>query len=409
MAADNLPSMINRASASIDSILGNTQDPHQRATLLAQVIRSLLPNCTRFACSLRGREKPVLAIADDQARQKPQDAESLLAELTRHITMEPDPSGCPKEWPRTLVTQEWAWAVEHICFRETWQGMLAACIPDGISHDDQNAIRTLLLVCCLRLEHCLDVESVVCSRVELENELVALNHLADCGEIIVPVVHEIRNYLNSILLHLALIEQTVPEDARLELGEVRRQGGEISALLNYLQDHRASRHSNLDKVDLNHVVRKTAKELRGKVGGAGRDAPARTLGRAGAEVHCFPISLELSSAPLTVTAPSADLRRLCSFLVSNAIAAVEPTSGCVTIRTERASDRAVLCVADTGPVFPADPDRVFEPHHAGRAGTSRLELAACRSLVRRLQGTIRAESGSESGLTITVQLPLSPE
>src|SRR5262249_40520802 len=323
--------------------------------------------------------------------------------------MEPGRSGPPEEWPRTLVVQKRAWALEYICFRRTWQGTLAVGIPGGTTDDDLNAIRTLLLVCCMRLEHRLELESLDRRGVELEKELADLNHLADRGELTGPVVHELRNYLNDLLLHLALLEQGVPEDARPELDEIRRQGTEVAAMLNNLQESSGNRHSDLDKVDLNCVVSETAEDLQTKAAGGGRDSPTRSPGQGGAGDQGIRITLDLCSDRLAVMAQSADLKRLCSFLVRNAIAAAELNDGYVTIRTERASDRAVLCVADTGPAVSADPAQIFEPHPPGRAGRNTLELAACRSLVRRRRGAIRAELGSEQGLSITVQLPLSPE
>jgi signal transduction histidine kinase len=226
-------------------------------------------------------------------------------------------------------------------------------------------------------------------RGHLENELAEQEWLADLGELIGPVAHEVNNFLNSLLLHLAVLDHGPSGDTQAELAGIRKQGMEISAMLRNLQEYQHIQLTALETVDLNGIVSETLNEL--------QDASAGTR-----------LALESSSEPLTVVAYASDLKRLCSFLVRNAIAAASESGASVTIRTERALDKGLLRVEDTGPpVSPAELAQIFEPHLCGRARTSPLELAACQTLVRRLQGSICAESGAEFGLRISVSLPLA--
>jgi len=141
-----------------------------------------------------------------------------------------------------------------------------------------------------------------------------------------------------------------------------------------------------------------------------RDSPNQSSAPATPEHDIIQLSLDLSADRLPVSAHSTDLKRLCAFMVRNAIAAANAIGRCVKVRTQRAADKSLLRVEDNGPsVSPTDLAQVFEPHPTCRAGTSSLELAACRSLVRSLGGTIKAESGLENGLSLTVLLPLSVE
>jgi signal transduction histidine kinase len=214
--------------------------------------------------------------------------------------------------------------------------------------------------------------------------------LADLGELTWPVVHEVSNFLNSILLHLAVLDHEAPENMRAEFAEIRRQGLELSAMMRLLQDYQSTRQPVPEVVDLNGVIKQAVQEL--------RDAGGPRL------------ALNLTSVQLAVVGSPSDLRRLCAFLVRNAIAAAHVNRGSVTIRTERALDRALLWVEDTGPaVPPAKLAQLFEPHLISRAGMNSLELAACQSLVRRFQGSIRAETDSEVGLRTGVSLPLARE
>jgi signal transduction histidine kinase len=100
--------------------------------------------------------------------------------------------------------------------------------------------------------------------------------------------------------------------------------------------------------------------------------------------------------------------RLCTFLLTNA-AAVAPDGGGVTVRTESAGEWVLLRIEDSGPVVaPELLPHLFEPAGAGREGTNRLEMAACRTIVRRLQGRIHAENRRTEGVTVVVDLPAAP-
>jgi signal transduction histidine kinase len=261
----------------------------------------------------------------------------------------------------------------------------------------------------------LEIEAVASRLRNLEKELYEQESLADLGELTGPATHEMSNFLNSLLLQVAVLELQAPENARGELAEIRRQGNEMSAMLRSLQDYHKLRRAEVESVDLNSVVVHTvhefgetigdADQLRTPVGTSQGLFPLRTSGMSGS---CR-IALDLGSDPITVAGNCTDLRRLCVFLLRNAMAATNENNGSVTVRTERSPDKALLRVEDTGPpVSTSRLAQLFEPHIACRVGTNSLELAACQSLVRRFGGRIHAESGSECGLSICVQLPPAP-
>ena len=79
------------------------------------------------------------------------------------------------------------------------------------------------------------------------------------------------------------------------------------------------------------------------------------------------------------------------------------------VRTERSAERVFLSIDDSGPSMPPELlAEFFELHVTGRRGTNNLELAACKTLVRRLQGKIQAANRAEGGLTIRVELTTEP-
>ena len=97
-------------------------------------------------------------------------------------------------------------------------------------------------------------------------------------------------------------------------------------------------------------------------------------------------------------------------LLSNALDAVEPETGIVTLRCEidEAADRVVISVADNGAgISPKTRQRLFEPFHStkGLKGTG-LGLVVTKKVVDEHGGTIRVDSSRDQGTTFTISLPL---
>src|SRR5262249_36413323 len=94
------------------------------------------------------------------------------------------------------------------------------------------------------------------------DDLASESFLADLGELAGPVVHEFNNFLNATLLHLAVLEQDVPESLRGELAEINRQGKSIAALLKQWQQCRRHSQPAPHPVDLKRVVRAAVERLK---------------------------------------------------------------------------------------------------------------------------------------------------
>src|SRR5262249_424921 len=126
---------------------------------------------------------------------------------------------------------------------------------------------------------------------------------------------------------------------------------------------------------------------------------------AGAESPDVAVELVLAPDLPHVSGPAATVKRLVFFLLRNA-AAVTPSAGPITVRTDRSAHGVLLRVEDTGPSLTPDGlAEMFDPSASQRPGGNRLELAACRTLARRLQGQINAEDRGGQGVAVIVELP----
>jgi len=121
------------------------------------------------------------------------------------------------------------------------------------------------------------------------------------------------------------------------------------------------------------------------------------------------VYVKLAPQQALVPADASDLTRLCKFLIRSAAAAAFSVGGPVWVRVELQTDKVTLWVEDGGPSIPAEllPE-FFEVASSAREGQSSLELAACKTLVKRLQGTIEAKGRSTAGIAMHVDLPRPP-
>lgn len=97
-------------------------------------------------------------------------------------------------------------------------------------------------------------------------------------------------------------------------------------------------------------------------------------------------------------------------ILLNAIDAVQPGMGCVTVRTgyDEAKGEARISICDNGPGIPVeDQQRIFEPFMStkGQAGTG-LGLAVARQAVVEHHGRIEVESAPDGGATFHLFLPI---
>jgi signal transduction histidine kinase len=204
----------------------------------------------------------------------------------------------------------------------------------------------------------------------------------DLPEVTALVAHEFNNYLNGILLHVAILDQELPA-ARGELGVIRQQAQAAAGLVKRLQQFNQRVPLALGPVDLNAVVREVLARLP-------PDSAAT-------------VRPELADGLPPALADRATLERLVNLVVADAQAVAGPRT--VTVRAQQAGAHVVVVVEDTGPAI-ADAllPRLFEPFVVSREGGDGIRLAVSKLLARRLQGAIRGRNRPEGGVAIEIEL-----
>jgi two-component system C4-dicarboxylate transport sensor histidine kinase DctB len=288
--------------------------------------------------------------------------------------------------------------------------VLGLALPAGAAPEVEAPLRRLLAAYARELALQLAAEASERARAELEQALGDQAWSATLGALASPITHEFNNFLNVILLQVAVLEHELPTKRRGEFTIIRQQGKTVAELIRQWQQYRSRQQPALQAVDLNLVLRQAAEALEREPPALGepriRLAPAGGEGQPGSAEADVWVRLDLAPGLPRVSGTVVDLQRLVRFLLTNAAAAITAAPGLVTVRTQAADGKVLLQVQDNGPsVDPARLPEFFEPNVSLREGANRLELATCKTLAhRRLQGAIQAENRPEGGVAVTVTL-----
>jgi signal transduction histidine kinase len=216
--------------------------------------------------------------------------------------------------------------------------------------------------------------------------------LAAMGTATARILHQIKNPLQTIVLHSDILqnEKMVADPVQRRevadaiIGESQRLVVMLEELSVYASG--AQRALNRQPVFMNDLVRQVlAHEA-----------------REGMRVDASGVE------PAVVFADAYYLRQVLDNLVRNAREAMAETPDPrLRVTVERDAGQAVVHVADNGPGIPAEKlPHVFKPFVSTKGKGMGLGLAICREIVEAHAGRIEVESAVGEGTTFTVRLPL---
>ena len=375
-----------------DSVLTATLDAKERVKRLAEMLSLLWPGAGMYACRYQHETHDCLCVLDSKAQARPA-WESALRDTLSRSTIERSASP-----PSVIPTPARLGLDEHVLAVETSGTEPGECVTLALALSTEtpkevlSALQVVLMNCACHL-HARMCEELCQRESEAAREATAaLSWLANRGELASPLAHEVNNVLNNIVLHLAVVEQRLPQQSRGDLGVIRQQIAAITNMMKLWHQCRQEPPASAVLADINRVIATMAREWCDNTKQRGFHA-----GR--------PPELELADQALPVQASVPDLRRLLTFLLNNA-ASLGGDRQPVRVTTGATADKVWLRVHGHGPQVPAEQlPHIFEPTFAGCPGVNSLEMAACRALVSRLMGKIRAESSADGGIEIHVEIP----
>jgi signal transduction histidine kinase len=209
------------------------------------------------------------------------------------------------------------------------------------------------------------------------------------------VAHEIGNPLNSLHIHLQLMQRTVQklhDGAKGELqqsidvarSEVDRLDSIVTQFLRAIRPSRPQlRPENLNTI-IEEAVRFFAPEIQD------RD---------------IVVEQELRSDLPLLQLDRDQMKQAFYNVIKNSVEAMK-RHGTLRIRTDVDDTHVVIRFADTGGGMSAENlSRVFEPYFTTKPSGTGVGLLIVRRIVREHGGELSIESGQDKGLTLTIRLP----
>jgi signal transduction histidine kinase len=209
------------------------------------------------------------------------------------------------------------------------------------------------------------------------------------------VAHEIGNPLNSLHIHLQLMERKVNE-LQGETGQELRQSIEVaraeigrldSIVTQFLRAIRPSK-PQLHPENINAIVGEAVRFFAPEI--QDRD---------------IVVEQELRSDLPLLELDRDQMKQAFYNVIKNSFEAVK-RHGVLRIRTDRDDTHVIISFTDTGGGISAENlSRIFEPYFTTKTAGTGLGLLIVRRIVREHGGELSIESSEGKGLTLTIRLP----
>lgn len=213
--------------------------------------------------------------------------------------------------------------------------------------------------------------------------------LALLAELARPVVHECNNFLNNLLLQLAISENDLPDAHRADWQRVRNAGKNLGRLLQEWQRQRISFADGPARTPVQPLVQEIVEAAR-------------------LEDDSVLFSLHMPAEPLWLASPRAEAKRLCWILLRYATAELQAfakEAPALEIQVDRIEGGISFHVQEIGPAPATLFWRDFDGDIKNGADECNLLAAACRSMTERLGGSIRIDKSSADRPVLLLKLP----
>ena len=233
-----------------------------------------------------------------------------------------------------------------------------------------------------------DAESVR----KIEGEIEVSRRLANIGKLTSGVAHEVKNPINSIVVHLEILRNKMKQpdaDSQRHMDVIGSEIQRLDRVVQTLVDFTRPVELKLAELDLRSLVQQVA-----------------FVARPDCERHGVQVVTEIGDETLPAKVDSDLFKQALLNIVINGAQAME-TGGTLTLRARRNGGEAQIEIQDTGEgIPPAIRDKIFNLYFTTKKSGSGIGLAMTYRIMQLHNGSIHFDTRSGEGTTFYLCLPL---
>lgn len=220
-------------------------------------------------------------------------------------------------------------------------------------------------------------------------QMRSIEKFAATGRIARTIAHEVRNPLTNINLAIEQLKSEVAGDDNTILFEmVQRNSSRINQLITDLLNSTKFAELSYTRVSINTVLDEALELAKDRVA-----------------LYNISVKKNYGQDLCEVSVDKEKLRIAFLNIIVNAIEAMEPGKGVLTLTTRSERNKCVIEISDNGAGMDKDSlGRLFEPYFTSKPKGNGLGLTNTQNIILNHKGTIQAESDKGQGTTFTIQL-----
>lgn len=213
------------------------------------------------------------------------------------------------------------------------------------------------------------------------------------GRIARVIAHEVRNPLTNILLAVSQFkdeeEIAANEDTLMYTDIIERNCTRINQLITELLHSTRMIELHIGHYGINELIEK-----------------ALLLSKDRLQLNEIRLEKHLVSPDIMIDADEEKVVIAFLNIIINAIEAMAPGKGLLTVTTLRSQDKAKLLISDNGMGIPEDKlARLFDPFYTNKSKGTGLGLTSTQNILLNHKGTIHVDSEPGKGTVFTIALP----
>jgi signal transduction histidine kinase len=227
---------------------------------------------------------------------------------------------------------------------------------------------------------------------KIEDEIEVSRRLANIGKLTSGVAHEVKNPINSIVVHLEILRNKLSQtdsDTERHMDVIASEIQRLDRVVQTLVDFTRPVELRLADVDLRSLVEQVA-----------------FMAKPDCERHGVHLEAEISEEPLPAKVDVDLVKQALLNIVINGAQAME-NGGTLTVRAGRKDDDAQIEIQDTGPgIPPAIRDKIFNLYFTTKKTGSGIGLAMTYRIMQLHNGSLHFDTRSGEGTVFYLTLPL---